>query len=81
MNLGGVLVIFVIWWWLAFFALLPGGVRGRWEGEDDGVAGADPGAPRDPQLRRKAIRATIAAAALTAVTAALILSGWFNFRE
>lgn len=81
MNPGGAIVIFVIWWWLAFFALLPMGVRSRWEGEEDGVKGADPGAPVDPDLKRKAVRATVAAAILTALTTALILSGVIDFRQ
>ncbi len=29
MKAGGVIVIFVIWWWLAFLAVLPRNVIGR----------------------------------------------------
>ncbi|MEM9169602.1 MAG: DUF1467 family protein [Pseudomonadota bacterium] len=80
MNPGAVVVVFVIWWWLAFFALLPTGVRGQWE-EGESVKGSDPGAPVNPDLKRKAVRASLAAAVLTAVTCAIIVSDLINFRE
>lgn len=70
-----ILIIFILIWWCVFFAVLPTGVKGRWEADADGVAGAEPGAPADPQLKRKAILATGIAAALTAVVAAVIASG------
>ncbi len=81
MNIVAVIVIFVIWWWIAFLAVLPMGVESRWEAGDDGVEGADPGAPNDPQLKKKAFRATLIAAALTIVTSAIIASGVINFRD
>ncbi len=81
MNIGGAIVIFVIIWWLVFFALLPMGVTSRWEAGEDDVDGAEPGAPVDPDLKRKAIRATIIASVLTVVAVAIIMSGVINFRE
>lgn len=81
MNVAGAVVIFIIWWWVAFLALLPRGVEGRWEADDDGVKGADPGAPTAPKLKEKALTATWVAAVLTAITAAIILSGVITFRE
>lgn len=81
MNIAAVIVVFVIWWWIAFLAVLPMGVKSRWETGDDGVKGADPGAPDDPQLKRKAIRATVIAVVMTVVTAGIIMSGVFNFRD
>ncbi|MEO0878711.1 MAG: DUF1467 family protein [Pseudomonadota bacterium] len=81
MNPAGAFVIFVIIWWLAFFAMLPTGVRSRWEAEDDGVEGAEPGAPVDPDLKRKAIRATYIALAATSVVVIIIISGLIDFRE
>ncbi|MEZ5891801.1 MAG: DUF1467 family protein [Parvularculaceae bacterium] len=81
MNIPSVIVVYVIWWWVSFLAVLPRNIQSRWEAPDDGVDGADPGAPVDPQIKRKAWLATLIAAGLTAVTAAIILSGVFNFRE
>ena len=81
MNIASAIVVYVLWWWLVFFAMLPTGVQGRWEGQDDGVEGADPGAPTEPQLKKKAIRTSIIALVLWMLTVAIILSGIFNFRE
>ena len=81
MNIGGAVVIFVIWWWVAFLAVLPRNITGRWEAEDDGVEGAEPGAPVSPQIKEKAILATKIAAGLSVVTALIIVSGIFDFRE
>jgi predicted secreted protein len=81
MNIGGAIVIFVLIWWSVFFAVLPWGVRGRWEETDDGVKGAEPGAPVKPDLKRKALITTAIAAALWAITVAIILSGVINYRD
>ena len=81
MNPAGAIVIFVIIWWTVFFAVLPFGVRGRWESEDDGVKGADPGAPARIDLKKKALWTTAIAAALWAVVVAVIASGVFDFRD
>ena len=50
-------IVYVIIWWLLFFAILPFGVRGVHEGED-AVAGVDPGAPQNPALGMKALVTT-----------------------
>jgi predicted secreted protein len=76
-----IIIIFVLIWWCVFFAVLPMGVKGRWESQGDGVTGADPGAPAEPNLKRKAFLATGVAAALTAVVALVIASGVVNFGE
>lgn len=81
MNPFGAGVIFIIIWWLVFFAVLPWGVMSRWEGEDDGVEGADPGAPQTPNLKKKMILTTLIAAGITAIIIVIILSGVINFRE
>ncbi len=81
MNPVGAIVIFILVWWCAFFAMLPIGVEGRWEGPEDNIAGADPGAPRAPNLRKKALWATYAALPVTAVIIVIVLSGVVNFRE
>ncbi|MEX0644326.1 MAG: DUF1467 family protein [Parvularculaceae bacterium] len=81
MTIAGAIVIFVLIWWSVFFAVLPWGVRGRWESSDDGVKGADPGAPVIPNLKRKALITTGIAFGLWAITVGVIVSGVINFRE
>lgn len=77
----GIAIIFILIWWCVFFAVLPMGVKGRWESEADGVAGAEPGAPADPGLKRKAILTTAIAAGLTFIVALIVASGVIDFRE
>ncbi len=81
MNPAGAIVIFVLIWWSVFFAVLPWGVRGRWESDDDGVTGADPGAPAIPNLKRKALITTAISAGLWVVVILIILSGVIDFRD
>jgi len=81
MNPVGGVIIYVLIWWCVFFAVLPLGVKGRWESESDGVAGADPGAPDRPDLKRKVILASVIAAGVWAVVAAVIVSGVIDFRD
>ncbi len=50
-----IIVIFVIIWWLVLFTILPIGVRR----EDDVIQGNDPGAPKNPMLKKKIIYTTI----------------------
>jgi len=73
-------VIFFLVWWVTFFAVLPTGVQSRHESEPDGVIGADPGAPTDPEIKRKMLTTTAIAAVITAIVCAIIISGVFNFR-
>jgi len=81
MNPAGAVVVFVIIWWTVFFAVLPWGVRGRWESEDDGVKGAEPGAPVTPHLKKKLLWTTGITAVLWAIAEAVIISGAISFRE
>lgn len=81
MNIAGAIVIFIIWWWVAFLGVLSRNVKSRWESEDDGVKGADPGAPTDPRIKEKMWLATKVTLVLWAITIAIILSGVFDFRD
>jgi predicted secreted protein len=81
MSIPGAIVIFVLVWWCVFFALLPMGIKGRWESEADNVKGADPGAPSDPDLRKKALLTTAISAPIAAIVIAIVWSGIFNFRD
>lgn len=81
MSIVGAIVIYIVAWWAVFFAVLPWGVRGRWELEDDGVKGAEPGAPVTPDLKRKALITSAIALGVSAVIIAIVMSGVINFRE
>lgn len=64
MGLFGASIIFAIAWWLVFLAALPIGVRSQYE-DGSVVEGTEAGAPVEPQLKRKAVWATIGAGVLT----------------
>jgi len=44
-----IVVIFVVIWWLVLFMVLPFGVQK----DDEIVGGNDPGAPKNPMLKKK----------------------------
>jgi predicted secreted protein len=64
MQIGSILAIYIVIWWISFVAVLPMGVRSQAEAGDI-VAGTDPGAPVMPRLWRKVGIATVLSAALT----------------
>ncbi|MEX1250985.1 MAG: DUF1467 family protein [Hyphomonas sp.] len=71
MSWAGVIIVFVLAWWISFFAVLPIGVKGQWE-DDSTVPGTEEAAPKNPMLAKKAIWASIGAVIVT-VLAALII--------
>lgn len=76
MNLVGGIVIFLISWWLCFFAVLPIGVRGQFE-DGDIVEGTEEGAPAEHMLPKKALWATIGAVICTLI-AGLVVVPWLQ---
>ncbi len=50
-----IIVIFVVIWWLVLFMVLPFGVQK----DNEIVRGNDPGAPKNPMLKRKIIVTSI----------------------
>jgi predicted secreted protein len=61
------IAVFFTIWWIVLFAVLPIGVKSPHEaGQTDLPRGADPGAPVEPMLGRKALWTTLISAALFA---------------
>ena len=48
-------VIFVVIWWLVLFMVLPFGIQK----DDEIVGGNDPGAPKNPMLKKKIILTSV----------------------
>ncbi|MBY9067568.1 DUF1467 family protein [Hyphomonas sp. WL0036] len=71
MELSGAIIVFVLSWWITFFAVLPIGVRGQWE-DGSTVPGTEEGAPKTPMVLKKAIWASIGAAVITGIAALII---------
>ncbi len=81
MSFVTLILVFVIIWWLIFFAALPVGVKARHENTDAADEGTDPGAPTNPNLKKKAIVTTAIALGLTIVYYFVATSGLIDFRQ
>ncbi|MFP3942416.1 MAG: DUF1467 family protein [Alphaproteobacteria bacterium] len=78
MGVTGSIVIYVVVWWLVFFAVLPWGVRSQRESGEE-IEGTEPGAPVKPDLGRKALITSLIAAAIWVVIFAVVNAGVFEF--
>jgi len=56
-------IIFVILWWIVLFIMLPFGI----EKEKDTELGNDPGAPKNPMIKKKIFHTTIITFIVTTV--------------
>ena len=72
MTIASGVVVFVLCWWVCFFAVLPIGVRGQFE---DGAhtPGTEEGAPAEPMMRKKLIWATIGALGCTVLAGLVVI--------
>ncbi|MET3925330.1 DUF1467 family protein [Devosia sp. 2618] len=66
MQIGSILAVFFVVWWLSFVAVLPIGNRSQAEAGHV-VAGTDPAAPVTPRVLLRALIATGIAIVLTAL--------------
>ncbi|UTW54062.1 DUF1467 family protein [Kordiimonas sp. SCSIO 12610] len=80
MNIATIVLVYVVIWWMVFFAALPIGVRSQHESEEGVVEGTEPGAPSNPNLLKKALYTTLIAAVLTTGYYFLVDSGVISFR-
>ena len=81
MKLGSILAIYVLFWTLALFLVLPFGVRTPEEEGTRAGAGHAESAPHRFSLGKGAIRATVVAAILTALYVANYLYGWITVEQ
>jgi predicted secreted protein len=65
MQIGSLIAVYFVVWWLTFVAVLPVGSHSHHETGAEIVAGSDPGAPVKPRLVMKGLVTTVLAAALT----------------
>ena len=81
MSFVTLILVFVVVWWLVFFAVLPLGVKSQHELEEGYEEGTDPGAPANPNLKKKIIYTSIAAFLLTVGYYFIATSGIIDFRN
>lgn len=80
MNIATVLLVFVISWWMIFFAALPIGVRAQSEDEQEVTKGTVPSAPSNPNLKKKALYTTLIAGLVTLAYYYVATTGLINLR-
>ena len=80
MNPATVILVYVIAWWMVFFAALPVGVKAQHEDPSEMIEGSAPSAPVNPNLKKKAIITSLIAAVLTVAYYFLATSDLINFR-
>jgi len=67
MQIGSIVAVFFVVWWICFVAVLPIGAHSHHETGETLVRGGDPGSPLAPRLVLKGLLATGLAAVLTAL--------------
>ncbi|MEM6847854.1 MAG: DUF1467 family protein [Pseudomonadota bacterium] len=73
-GIGSAIALYFIFWWIAFFIVLPLGFRAVTP-KDELVKGQEAGAPAIPKLRLKAMIATVLAAVIFAAFLVILNSG------
>ena len=67
MNIETSLAVYLIFWWVVLFSILPMGVVSHAEAGVRPPGGGDPASPAEPQLKRKFITTTWVSAILFAI--------------
>ena len=80
MNIATIILVFVISWWMVFFAVLPIGVRAQNETEEGVEKGTVPSAPANPNLKKKMLLTRLIAVVFTVGYYFLATSGLVSFR-
>ena len=70
------IIVYVLVWWVALFAILPLWVAPA----EPGDLGHAAGAPKQPLLRRKVLVTSLVAAVIWMAIYALVRSPWLSFR-
>lgn len=73
------IIVYVLIWWTALFAVLPIGTRPDSQG--DSTSGGWRGAPERPLLLRKVLATTAVSMVLWLGVYALVESDWLSFRS
>ncbi len=78
MSLTGSLIIYVLIWWIVFFALLPIDVNREKKGN---IKGIDPGAPENPKIIKKFVYSTLITSIIFIIIFLLVKYEYLNIRN
>ena len=81
MNIATIILVYVISWWMVFFAALPVGVRSQHESPEEATPGTEPAAPLNPNLKKKMLVTSIIAVFITVGYYFLATSDLISFRQ
>ena len=78
MSITGLAIIYIIIWWIVFFAILPIDVE---RNKSIIIEGEDPGSPENPKMIKKFIYCTIITTILFAIIYLLMKFEYLNLRN
>ncbi len=78
MSITGSLVIYVILWWIVFFAVLPIDVNRE---KKANIKGSDSGAPENPKILKKFILSTLISSLIFTIIYILVRYELLNIRN
>lgn len=81
MRLGSAIAIYLLFWTVTLFAVLPIGVRTHEEAGAERVQGQADSAPITPMLWRKALLTTLISGVIFALFYANLVNGWLGFDD
>ena len=81
MGITGSIVIYVIIWWIIFFSALPIGIKHDDKRFKNNLEGADPGAPKNPNILKKFLYTTLITTVIFIVIYYIVSNDHFNLRE
>ncbi|MFC3713903.1 DUF1467 family protein [Sphingoaurantiacus capsulatus] len=81
MKLGSALAVYLLFWTVTLFAILPIGVRTHEESGAERVPGQADSAPSAPMLAKKALITTVVSAVLFAIFYGNFVYGWVGFDD
>ena len=78
MSITGSLIIYVLIWWIVFFALLPIDVNRE---KKDNIKGIDPGAPENPKIIKKFAYSTLITSIIFIIIFLLVKYEYLNIKN
>ena len=78
MSITGSLIIYVLIWWIVFFALLPIDVNRE---KKDNIKGIEPGAPENPKIIKKFAYSTLITSIIFIIIYLLVKYEYLNIRN
>ena len=78
MSITGLIIIFIIIWWIVFFSILPIDVN---RAKSEKIEGEDPGSPENPKILKKFLYCTGITSFIFTIIYLLIKFEYLNLRN